>query len=430
MQVVARVLNRSQALFTCLLIQDVPDSRVASALAEVGCEIVVDAQPPDLVVIDIAEPVETCRKLASRLRGVPIVAIVAEHEFDTVFEAGARDCVRRPARPAELTARLRAALRERAEHARRSKRERKLTEVLRKLEHEKQDLERIVCVDALTGVANRRHAMSLLDGEWRRSARDGSQLSLVMIDLDYFHAYNEHYGHLGGDACLRRVTDVMVGSLRRPSDFLGRYGGEEFVAVLAATDAVGARIVAERLRAAVEAIAIPHAAAPAGRVTISVGFATCRASLAVDADFLVAAADSALLAAKAAGRNRISGDAPAAPPPRVVPSQPWTRFPIVVADPWYADRIPKYLAARRDEARELDEALHAGAFDRIRMFARRLKTSAMEHGIPHIGQLGMRLDHAARAEDRDAVRGTIDELELYIDHVQVTYRRPERLAAP
>ena len=136
-------------------------------------------------------------------------------------------------------------------------RERKLSDTIAVLQREKQDLERLVCVDALTGVANRRHTMELLAAEWKRCVREQRPLAIVMIDLDYFHAYNERYGHPGGDACLQRVADAMVRALRRPSDYLGRYGGEEFMAVLPNTDAVGAKIVAERLRAAVEALAIP-----------------------------------------------------------------------------------------------------------------------------------------------------------------------------
>src|SRR5213078_4081981 len=128
---------------------------------------------------------------------------------------------------------------------RRVTRDRKISDALVALKREKEDLERLVCVDALTGIANRRHALALLEAEWRRSSREHQPLGLVMIDLDCYHAYNEQYGHLGGDACLQRVCEAMVKCLRRPSDFLGRYGGEEFMAVLPNTDSVGAKIVAE-----------------------------------------------------------------------------------------------------------------------------------------------------------------------------------------
>src|SRR5262249_9764099 len=155
-----------------------------------------------------------------------------------------------------------------------------------------------------TGLANRRHTLALLQAEWKRSARDGTPLSLVMVDLDCFHAFNESYGHLGGDSCLRSVTEAMVVCLRRPADFLGRYGGEEFIAVLAATDAVGARLVAERMRSNVEALAIPHTSSSCALVvTISVGYASARPTGSDRLEDLVAAADAALLAAKSAGRN-------------------------------------------------------------------------------------------------------------------------------
>ena len=174
------------------------------------------------------------------------------------------------------------------------------------LQQEKHELERIVCVDSLTGLANRRHALSLLDAEWKRSVRDGTPLSLVIIDLDHFHAFNETYGHPGGDTCLRRVTAEMVNCLRRPSDFLGRYGGEEFIAVLANTDAMGARIVAERLRIAVEELAIPHSGSSCANkvVTISVGFATILPKSEKGVDSADQESRHALLSAKSTGRNQ------------------------------------------------------------------------------------------------------------------------------
>ena len=214
--------------------------------------------------------------------------------------------------------------------------------------------------------------------------------------------------------------------LRRPSDFLGRYGGEEFVAVLANTDAAGARIVAERLRAAVEGLQIPHqASACSPHVTISVGFATAQPAPEAGHDALVAAADTALLVAKADGRNRVAGEAPPGAYARPRPSsQPWRRFPPVVADPWFANRIPQFLAATRGELVAARDACEAGGFDRIRTTARRLKGNAADHGIETIAQLANLLERAARSDDRASVERVVDELEQYIEHVQVTYRRP------
>lgn len=380
-----------------------------------------------VVVLDLLEPpgADGYRKILSRLRGVPMIAILPEAQLTVAFDAGVDDCIVRPVRRAELVARVRAAIRLRIERARRTKRDRRLTQEVRALQREKHDLERIVCVDSLTGVANRRHALGLLEAEWKRSAREATPLSLIIIDLDCFHAFNETYGHPGGDACLRRVTAEMVMCLRRPSDFLGRYGGEEFIAVLANTDAAGARIVAERLRAAVEALQIAHEASTCSQVvTISVGFATALPRPDATHDALIAAADRALLAAKQNGRNRIHGDAPAAAPRPRPASQPFRRFPPVIADPWFADRIPQFLSAARSELALARDACDTGGFDRIRTTARKLKGNAVDHGIDTIAQLASRLERAARSDDPVSVKRVVDELEQYVEHVQVTYRRP------
>ncbi|MBV8763199.1 MAG: diguanylate cyclase [Deltaproteobacteria bacterium] len=426
---------------SALIIAAARQDALEAALRDAGCTD-VDTAPFDeasallaverraLVVADIveAEDADRLAPLADGLRGTPLLAIAPEHLLEAAFEAGATDCIATPIRGAELTARLRAALRCKTPSHRRSRRERRLTEELHELQRQKQELERIACVDSLTGIANRRHALSLLDAEWKRSARDGTPLSLVMVDLDCFHAFNEHYGHLGGDRCLRQVTDCMVRCLRRPSDFLGRYGGEEFFAVLAGTDAEGAAIVAERMRAAVESLGIPHEKSQCAKVvTMSVGFATCRPTLNGNAEALVNAADHALLAAKADGRNRIQGQAPTRTERPRLASTPWRRFPPVIADPWFADRIPPFLASTRDEITRLRDATTAGTFDRIRALSRRLRVSAGEHQIETIAELAGMLERAARAGDAESLYRVLDELDAYVAHVQVTYRRPIEL---
>lgn len=426
---------------TALIIAAARQDALEAALRDAGC-IDVDTAPLEealallvherrsLVVADIsdAEEADALAQLADRLRGAPLLAIAPEHLLEAAFEAGATDCIATPIRGAELAARLRAALRSNRPAMRRSRRELRLTDEVRELQRQKQELERIACVDSLTGIANRRHALTLLEAEWKRSSRDGTPLSLVMVDLDCFHAFNEHYGHLGGDRCLREVTDCMVRCLRRPSDFLGRYGGEEFIAVLANTDAEGAAIVAERMRCAVETLAIAHAKSECAKVvTISVGFATCRPTLAGNAEALVYAADHALLAAKTDGRNRIQGQAPTRTERPRLPSTPWRRFPPVVADPWFAARIPPFLASTRDEITRLRDATTAGTFDRIRVLARRLRVSAGEHSIETIAELAGMLERAARAGDAESLYRILDELDAYVAHVQVTYRRPIEL---
>jgi diguanylate cyclase (GGDEF)-like protein len=310
----------------------------------------------------------------------------------------------------------------RAELARRRARERSLTEKVRRLERENEQLERLVCVDALTGIANRRHVLALLAAEARRSERDHTPLSVVMIDLDEFHAFNECYGHLGGDGCLRRVAGAMVSCLRRPSDFLGRYGGEEFVAILANTDAHGARVVAERLRATVAALAIPHDRARPGVVTISVGFATAHPTDTCDAAALLAVADAALLEAKSRGRDQVVGEAPPARVPALTPD-PAVRFPRVTVDPWFADRIPAFLDEARGEATGLQAARRARDFERIRLLGKRLKTAARGFGLDEMRDVATALECAARLADRAAIRRAAEALEHYVAHVQVVYRR-------
>lgn len=167
-------------------------------------------------------------------------------------------------------------------------------------------LERVSITDELTGVANRRRLDEFFAGEWRRALRAGTFLSVLLVDVDHFKAYNDHYGHPAGDVCLREVAQALDDSVGRSSDLVGRYGGEEFGVVLANTDPAGAAIVAERLRAAVEAVALPHAASPVSdRVTISAGGATIRPSLESSSAILLKAADDALYRAKRGGRNRV-----------------------------------------------------------------------------------------------------------------------------
>ncbi len=173
-----------------------------------------------------------------------------------------------------------------------------------------QQLERYANEDYLTGIFNRRYFDQLLENEIRRARRGGRKLAVVMADVDFFKSYNELYGHLAGDECLRRVAAVFQEAARRSSDFVGRYGGEEFCGVLAETDAHGAREFAEKVRAALQALGLPHASNPAGCVTASFGVASMDFSDGQPVNpapgkHLIAQADAALYAAKNAGRNTV-----------------------------------------------------------------------------------------------------------------------------
>jgi diguanylate cyclase (GGDEF)-like protein len=171
-----------------------------------------------------------------------------------------------------------------------------------------QELARVSSTDGLTEVANRRAFEVRLDEEWRRASRDRAPLTLLMIDIDHFKAYNDRYGHQAGDKCLKLITRDFRTRLRRPADFLARYGGEEFSIILPDTDLSGAVVVAEDLRRRTAALEISHAGSPVARVvTLSVGVAEAEPAMdGAGPASLVAAADRALYQAKHLGRNQMT----------------------------------------------------------------------------------------------------------------------------
>lgn len=165
-------------------------------------------------------------------------------------------------------------------------------------------LQRISSQDGLTGVSNRRHFDETLLTEWRRAARRQSPVSLLMLDIDYFKAFNDEAGHQAGDVCLRRVADTLEKSVTRAADLVSRYGGEEFAVLLPETGPDAAERVASGLRDKIEALRIVHPAAPSGVLTVSIGVATTvppRDS--AGPEILVRRADNALYEAKRGGRN-------------------------------------------------------------------------------------------------------------------------------
>jgi diguanylate cyclase (GGDEF)-like protein len=174
-----------------------------------------------------------------------------------------------------------------------------------RLAHTNDSLERLIEVDPLTEVGNRRRFDQRIDSEWRRCGRNRQPLSVVMIDVDYFKEFNDRYGHVAGDACLQRIAKAISGSTLRASDVVTRYGGEEFAVLLAETDLAGAVAVAENIRLAVERLQIPHSGTSLGSVSISAGIATLTPAASEEWGSLVEAADLALYRAKSAGRNRI-----------------------------------------------------------------------------------------------------------------------------
>jgi len=172
------------------------------------------------------------------------------------------------------------------------------------LKHANEQLMRLSTTDALTELGNRRLLMQRLEDEWRRALRSKESLSLLLIDVDHFKLYNDHYGHPAGDACLQAIAQVLRQCAARPSDLAARYGGEEFVLLLPETNAEGALAVAQRLRMGLREAALPHAASPlAGEVTLSMGLVSGQAMQTSSPAQWLAQADLALYQAKAQGRN-------------------------------------------------------------------------------------------------------------------------------
>lgn len=182
-----------------------------------------------------------------------------------------------------------------------------VVETLRDLTDEKTAqlaLEQLATRDGLTGLANRRCFDDTLHAEWARALRQRQPLSLLMVDVDNFKAYNDANGHLGGDECLKRIARAVASEMRA-NDLVARYGGEEFAVILPNQSLKGAAIVAERIRCRVEQLQLPSTA-PTRHVTVSIGAATAMAGSDNHASELVATADAALYRAKHLGRNRIS----------------------------------------------------------------------------------------------------------------------------
>lgn len=222
----------------------------------------VAEEPVDLVLLDARMPgldgFDTCRALHNAYPDLPVIFVTAASDFASeirALEAGALDFISKPINPPVVRARVGVHLKLKA-HG----------DLLRALSSR----------DPLTGIANRRALEERLDQEWRRNQRQRQPLSLLMMDIDHFKAYNDLHGHIAGDDCLRRVAQAIEASVTRASDLVARYGGEEFVALLAGASRKEATALGEKILAAVRALAIPHGNSSAGPiVTLSIGVATC-----------------------------------------------------------------------------------------------------------------------------------------------------------
>jgi two-component system, chemotaxis family, response regulator WspR len=271
---------------------------------------------PTLILQDLVMPHIDGFSLLQRYRGVdeladvPVIVLSSVedvHEKVRAFELGAADYLVKVPHPVELVARVRAQSRAHLLRKERDHLTRELQTTMERLYDSNVKLARVAREDGLTGLANRRSFDESLENEWRRAQRSEQPTSLALIDIDFFKLYNDAYGHVRGDECLRAVAACVTGRARRPGDLAARYGGEELCILLPNTDEKGALSIGEGSRAAIEAMRLPHEGRRDGirNVTASVGVATMVPSRGSASRALVEAADAALYRAKRAGRNQV-----------------------------------------------------------------------------------------------------------------------------
>lgn len=254
---------------------------------------------PDIVLLDALMPVmdgfTCCQQLQQMPMGdrIPVLMITGledEVSVDEAFAAGATDYVTKPIHWAVLRQRVRRLLQQSQLH--------------RQLETANIELQRLVVIDGLTQVANRRHFDQYLEQEWHRLARQQSMMALILTDIDWFKPYNDTYGHQAGDSCLQQIAATLKQALFRSADLLARYGGEEFAIIMPDTQVPGALKVVERIRAAVADLKLSHPTSQASPyVTLSYGIACFIPQPHTSPSILINAADKALYQAKDAGRD-------------------------------------------------------------------------------------------------------------------------------
>ncbi|MDR1445430.1 MAG: diguanylate cyclase [Treponema sp.] len=250
--------------------------------------------PPDLLLLDVMIPGLTGFEVLAHLKQVesthriPVIFITSlngEDYEEKGLRLGAVDYITKPFNRGIMLARIRSQI-----------------QIVRYI----REIERLGMIDALTDIPNRRNFDIRIREEWRRETRTGNSLSMMMVDIDFFKHYNDTYGHPQGDILLRSLASLFTVHLKRPSDFVARLGGEEFAILLPEANREGAAVMAERIRAATEEMAVPVADQKKDtNITISIGVATLIPDKNTPVEELVEKADKNLYAAKAAGRNRV-----------------------------------------------------------------------------------------------------------------------------
>lgn len=252
---------------------------------------------PDLILLDVLMPVmdgyEVCEylKADSRTATIPVIFITGLNDMQAEIkglQVGAIDYVTKPINPPIVQMRVRNHI---------------------ELQRARNSLKHLAITDSLTDLSNRRHFDEVLQNEFNRLSRLSHPLSLIMLDVDFFKKFNDNYGHVMGDSCLKQVAYTIRGSLHRSADFAARYGGEEFACILPNTDLTGAFAIAEQIRINIENLNIPHRNSPiADHITASLGVFTISTYSETYPGEIVAKADRQLYQAKESGRNRVCFD--------------------------------------------------------------------------------------------------------------------------
>jgi diguanylate cyclase (GGDEF)-like protein len=255
---------------------------------------------PDMILLDILMPdmdgFEVCKNLknTTQTNDIPIIFITSsnqEEDESNGFEAGAVDFITKPISPTIVKARVKNQL--------------LLLHQKKELQRMHQEVLALSLTDSLTGIANRRRLNEFINQEWIRAQRSQTPIGVLFMDLDFFKAYNDHYGHATGDACLQAVSRVLQNRIRE-QDLFARYGGEEFVCILPDTDIDGVQRVGNIILMEVRAMNIPHNhSAVNDKVTLSIGGTAIIPNSSIFPEILIEVADKLLYRAKNSGRDQL-----------------------------------------------------------------------------------------------------------------------------